>query len=208
VVSRARNGFPHEGVRPALWAVLAALLLALALVGCSRNDWRTKDISGLMPSLKFQLTAESGKQVTAADYEGRVVLLYFGYTRCPDVCPTTLARFKRALDRLGKAGRDVTLLFVTVDPKRDDLQTLRQYTNAFDPRFVGLRGDKESLDSLTKRYRVTYGYGKPDDSGNYEVSHSSAVFAFDREGKARLLFRSTDSLDDVVADLRRLVGKE
>jgi protein SCO1/2 len=183
-----------------------SILVAVLLTGCSDPDWRTKDISGLMPALEFQLTDEHGRSVTAADYRGDVVLLFFGFTHCPDVCPITLAHLKGALAQLGEAADEVTVLFVTVDPRRDDLEALREYTDAFGDQFIGLRGDRDKLDRLTKRYRVTYGYGEPDDSGHYSVSHSSAVFAFDRDGEVRLLIRDSDPMEAVVADLRRLAG--
>lgn len=181
------------------------LLVALVLAGCSEQPWQTKDIAGLMPPLEFRLTSETGQTVTAGDYQGQVVLMFFGFTHCPDICPMTLGRLKGVLNQLGEDAGDVTVLFVTVDPKRDDLAALRQYTDAFGKRFIGLRGDRRALDRLTRRYRVTYGYGEPDASGNYPVSHSSAVFAFDRQGEARLLIRDSDPMDAVVSDLRRLV---
>ncbi|MBA1146825.1 SCO family protein [Ectothiorhodospiraceae bacterium WFHF3C12] len=158
-----------------------------------------------MPSLAFELTSETGEAVTAERYRGQVVLMFFGFTHCPDICPVTLGRLKAVLGQLDDDAEDVTVLFVTVDPKRDDLKALRQYTSAFGEEFVGLRGDRQALDTLTKRYRVTYGYGEPDASGNYSVSHSSAVFAFDRQGDARLLIRDSDPMEAVVADVRRLV---
>lgn len=185
----------------------ALLLTLLLLAGCSEPAWQTKDISELMPPLEFQLTDENGRTVSAADYRGQVTLLFFGYTRCPDVCPTTLARLAAVSKELGEEARDdLRALFVSVDPARDDLKTLRQYTDAFGPQFIGLRGDRPTLDQFTRRYRVTYGYGDKDASGNYDVSHSSAVFAFDRQGQARLLIRESDPTEAVVVDLRRLLA--
>lgn len=189
----------------AKWLLLA--LSTLMLAGCGEQSWQTKDISGIMPALAFRLTDENGRTVSAADFRGKVTLLFFGYTHCPDVCPLTLARLAQVASRLDEEDRqDLRVLFVSVDPARDDPETLRRYTDAFGPAFIGLTGDKAALDELTRRYRVTYGYGDKDAAGDYEVSHSSAVFAFSRQGQAQLLIRDSDSLDAVAADLRQLLG--
>lgn len=189
-----------------LLALGAALVLAIGLAACNDKPWRTKNIAGLMPALEFDLTDQNGRRVTAADYRGKVVLLFFGYSHCPDVCPTTLAKLAGATSRVSPSD-DVRILFVSVDPARDTLQVLRAYTGAFGKGIVGLRGTREALDQLTKRYRVTYGYGEPDASGNYPVSHSSAVFVFDEQGDARLLVRDSDPVDAIVADLDRLIAE-
>ena len=185
---------------------LLLLLVALPLLsGCSEQSWRTKDISGLMPALEFELTDENGRTVSAEQYRGRLTLLFFGFANCPDVCPTTLARLASASSKLPERVQErLRVLFVSVDPARDSPEKLRRYTKAFGPEFIGLTGSKDALDALTRRYRVTYGYGEKDQAGNYQVSHSSAVFAFDREGEARLLIRDSDSIEAVTADLQQL----
>ncbi|HYQ91109.1 MAG TPA: SCO family protein [Candidatus Competibacteraceae bacterium] len=186
---------------------LAMLVMLTVLVGCSDEapPWRTKDITGLMPRLQFALTDEQGKSVSAEDYNGKVTLLYFGYTFCPDVCPMTLGRLASAIKHLDPAAQArVQVLFVSVDPRRDTPTRLRDYTAAFGPEFVGLSGTQEQLQTLTKHYRVTYGYGEPDASGNYAVSHSSAVYVFDPQGKIRLLLRDDDSIKAIAQDLARL----
>lgn len=187
---------------------LLTLLALVGLVGCSDPGWRTKDISELMPPLAFELVNENGKTVSAQAYRGQVTLLFFGFTHCPDVCPTTLAQLAAATNELGEKAQDeLRVLFVSVDPSRDDPKTLRDYTAVFGPEFVGLTGDKAALDALTRRYRVTYGYGDKDAEGNYDVSHSSAVFAFTRDGEAQLLIRGSDPRPAVVDDLRRLLAR-
>jgi protein SCO1/2 len=158
-----------------------------------------------MPDLAFQLTDDSGKAVTAADYKGKVALLYFGYTHCPDVCPLTLAHLHAVLQKLGKPADDVRILFVSVDPARDTPPVLHDYVRAFDARAVGLTGPARDIEALVKRYRASF-TREPDkhDSG-YEVSHSSAIYFFDRAGKARLLATPADTQDQLVHDLRLLV---
>ena len=178
----------------------------LWLVGCSDPSWQTKDISELMPPLEFELVDEEARSVTEADYAGDVTLLFFGFTHCPHICPTTLANLAAISQELGEeAQNDLRVLFVSVDPERDDPATLREYTDAFGPEFTGLTGDEEALQALTRRYRVTYGYGEKDDAGNYDVSHSNAVFAFGRDGDAQLLIREDDPKEAVMADLSRLL---
>jgi protein SCO1/2 len=184
----------------------AALCACLALAACSKGDakWRTDDIDGLVSPLEFTLTDDAGRLVTAQDYRGKTVLLYFGYTSCPDECPTTLSKLALALKNTKDHGAGDVVLFVTVDPRRDTAGRLRAYTRAFGPQFVGLRGTPQELTTLSKRYRITYSYGKPDKTGDYEVMHSTGVFVFDRTGRSRLLVLPNDSTDAITADLDRM----
>ncbi len=187
-----------------LRGVVLALLLGAA--GCAeRPRWRLKDVSGVVAPLELELSDDRGRQVSEADFRGKVVMLFFGYLSCPDVCPATLVRLSEAVRRLGERAGEVRVLFVSVDPRRDTLAALRAYVAAFAPQVVGLRGEEPVLRRLTRRYRVTYGYGEPDEDGFYLVSHSSAVFIFDRQGRARLLATSGDPVEAIAADLRRLV---
>jgi len=186
------------------------LLLVSLLAACGQNEppWGLRNISGLMPSLDFTLTeARDGATVHGKDFRGKVVLLYFGYTHCPDVCPTTLSLLSHAVKALGTSADQVRILFVSVDPARDTLAQLKTYAAAFGPEVVGLRGSADELEAFTKRYRVSYGYGKPDSRGAYEVSHSSAVYVFDRKGEIRLLIGSTDSAPIITGDLQRLLAE-
>ena len=189
---------------------LFLLLSVLTLTACHHGEpWATKDISGLMPRLTFHLTeANRDRPVQATDYRGHILLVYFGYTHCPDVCPLTLGRIKSVLTNLGAQAQQVDVLFVTVDPTRDKLPLLKRYTEFFGPQVWGLRGDQSELRALTKRYRVTYGYDAPDTHGNYNVSHSSAVYVFDREGEPRLIIRPQDSIAAITTDLKRLVAEK
>jgi protein SCO1/2 len=185
----------------------AAALLALGLVSACSGDgtWQTRDISGLVPDLAFALDDDRGRSVSAQDYRGKVKLLFFGFTHCPDVCNTTLAQLAQTLRASGGGEDDVRVLFVTVDPARDSSAIMREYVQAFGPQFVGLRGDAAALDVLVRRYRVAYTLGKPDAQGQYDVNHSSAVFVFDREGRARVLFTGKEAPDAMAQDLRRLI---
>lgn len=183
-------------------------VLTIMLAACTGRDsaYSLKGISGLVPSLQFQLTNQDGQAVTAADYRDDLVLLYFGYTQCPDECPTTLTMLANALHTLGPRASQVRVLFVSVDPRRDTTAVLKRYVSNFGPEFVGLRGDPAELAALSKRYRIAYHYEQPDKYGNYEVDHSSAIFIFDRRGRARLLGQSDNTAQQVASDLRRLLA--
>ncbi|WP_048308421.1 SCO family protein [Halomonas sp. PR-M31] len=187
----------HRGLLP--------VLVSLWLAGCDGRDWRTNDVSEIMPPLDFNLVDENGEQVSEDAFLGKPTLLYFGYTHCPDICPTTLAELASITRQLDEKARDdIQILFVSVDPSRDTPKIMKRYTNAFGPQFVGLTGDKADIDSLTNQYRITYKYDEKDENGNYDVTHSSAVFAFDRQGNAQFVIRDADPRQDVVSDLDRL----
>lgn len=184
-----------------------AVLGTLTLSGCGGGQvqWSTQSIRGVMPDLAFTLTDEHGNAVQASEYRGEYTLLFFGYTHCPDICPATLSVLGAALRQLGDEAQRVTVLFVSVDPKRDGPQALRRYTSSFGPGIVGLTGTRDQLDALTKRYRVTYRYGEADDDGNYPVYHSAAIFAFDPDGRVQLLMNYTDGVPAIAHDLQQLV---
>jgi protein SCO1/2 len=189
--------------------VIALFLFLLA--GCSgdQENWNAKDISGLMPELAYQLTDTSGDTVTAADNAGNIRLMFFGFTSCPDICPTTLQKLSQAVKSLPEPARDdVQIIFVSVDPNRDTPERIRNYVDFFGDGIIGLTGKEENLRQLSKRYRTTFGYDEPDEKGNYNVSHSGAVYVFDRQGDARLLVRPEQSLDGLKADLTSLANEE
>ena len=156
-------------------------------------------------------SADNGETVTADHFKGKVVLLYFGYTFCPDVCPLTLSNLTLVLDKLGDKAKDVRVLFVTVDPNRDTLDVLKQYTDAFAPQVVGLRGDDNAIAALAKRYRVAYSVTPAHDGQPYAVTHSSAIYTFDETGRVRLLISSMSTpkpnIDGTAADIGRLVDQ-
>jgi protein SCO1/2 len=184
------------------------LALGLTLAGAAGGEsWPARDIAGLMPDLAFTLTDGAGRTETAADYAGQVKLLYFGYTHCADICPETVAVLASALQQLGSKADGARVLFVSVDPKRDDAATLKRFAAHFSPNVIGLTGTEDELQALGRRYRVAYSYGKPDAQGDYEVYHSSVVFAFDRQGRVRLLFDRDEGASAIAADLGRLLSE-
>ncbi len=185
---------------------LRAVLLTLLVASCNSEPWQTRDISGLMPSLEFQLSAVNGESLSEADLQGRVVLLLFGYTSCPDICPTNLAQLAALKRRLPASQVEaVQILFVSVDPQRDSPTTLATFAGYFEAEIIAATSTPDRLRALSRRYRTTFSYGEADADGFYEVTHSSGVYVFDQNGAARLLFRPGDSVEQMAADLTRLL---
>ncbi len=192
-------------LREAWRAAALAALLALAACGRAAPSAGT-DITGVMPALEFQLVrANDGAAVSAADYRGKVAILYFGYTHCPDECPTTLANLASVLQRLGPEARDIRVLFVSVDPDRDALPVLKSYVEAFAPEIDGLRGTPDQVARLARRYRVTYQVTPASAGHPYEVMHSASVFFFDPDGRARLVARSVAHTATIAANIQALL---
>ena len=186
---------------------LFVLALGVLVVACGGRDYQTKGIERLLPDLSFRLIGENGRMISQADLEGGPTVMFFGFTHCPDVCPTAMARIAAATEAAGQGlDSDLQVLFVSVDPGRDDPQKLARYTDFFSDRVVGATADVETLRELTKRYRATFGYDEPNEFGDYNVSHSSAMYVFDADGDARALFRPSDSVAAMAADLRRIAG--
>lgn len=201
------NPFPRRRARLAL----IALLSLVSLVACQREpqpEWKLNDVSGHLPDLDFRLTDDNGRPVSGADFRGKVAVMYFGYTHCPDVCPLTLTQLHVVLDRLGAPADRVRILFVSVDPARDTPAVMHAYVNAFDKRAVGLVGSASDVEALAKRYRSAFTREPDRGDGSYEVSHSSAIYIFDGAGKARLLATPSASQDDIVHDLHLLTSME
>ncbi|CAB3753535.1 hypothetical protein LMG29542_02050 [Paraburkholderia humisilvae] len=164
------------------------------------------NVTGHLPDLEFSLTGDDGKPITAGTFKGDTTLVYFGYTHCPDVCPETMARLMQVLGKLGPDAQQVRILFVSVDPARDTPQALHDYVGAFDAQHArGLTGSDGQIEALAQRYRVAYQMEKRDPNGNYDVTHSSAVYIFDAQGHARLLATDQDTPDQIAQDLRRII---
>jgi protein SCO1/2 len=187
---------------------LFAMALGVAVVACGRaTQSDTTDISGVMPALSFSMVrANDGMAVNAADYRGKVTLLYLGYTHCPDECPTTLANLGIALKRLGVSAKDVRVLFVTVDPARDTLPVLKKYVNAFAPQIDGLRGSENQIAVLARRYRVLYAVTPAGPGHDYQVMHADSLFLFDKAGRARFVTMSTQDTAALAARIRSLLS--
>jgi protein SCO1 len=184
--------------------VLGVLVAALAGCGGSGVQFKNVDITGADYGRDFSLIDHTGKPRTLQDFRGKAVVMFFGYTHCPDVCPTTLAELKMVKSQLGPDGERLQVLFVTVDPERDTQAVLAQYVPAFDPSFVGLRGDATATAKVAKDFKVFYQKvpgSKPD---NYSVDHTAGSYVFDPQGRLRLFVRHGNAAN-LVSDLHTLL---
>jgi len=176
------------------------------VLGCDQAPkFRSTDITGVDYGKTLDLTDQNGRPRHLQDFRGKLVVLFFGYTHCPDVCPTTLAETAQALKSLGPDADKVQVLFVTVDPERDTAEVLRQYVSAFDPRFVGLYGDAEATRRTAKEFKIFYEKRPGSTPGGYTMDHSAQTYVLDAEGRLRLLVRADRIADDLPADLRTLL---
>ncbi len=193
------------------WPVAAlSLVLMLLVSGCQRADdaapsasFRGMDITGASYGRDFRLRDPDGRERTLADFRGKAVLLYFGFTQCPDVCPTALSRAVEARRLLGPEGERLQVIFVTLDPERDAATVLRDYTAAFDPTFLGLSGDPQATRESADDFKVYY--RKVPTGGSYTMDHSTLSYAFDPQGRLRLALRHEQNAQDYAHDLRLLL---
>lgn len=188
---------------------LACLLFAACLaVACGQPgpQFKNVDITGADYGKDFHLTDHTGKPRQLADFRGKIVLLFFGYTHCPDVCPVTMSQLAQTLKELGADAERVQVLFVTLDPERDTKELLAQYVPAFNPGFLGLYGDMATTQETAKAFRVFFQKqpGKTPDS--YSVDHTAGTFVFDTQGRLRLFVRYGQEGPDLLADIRTLLG--
>ena len=188
---------------------LCALLLLLA--GCDKLankplSFQNTDLTGLDYAKDFALTDHNGKPRTLADFKGKVVVMFFGFTQCPDVCPTTMAEMAAVMKALGPQADKVQVLFVTVDPERDTQQLLAQYVPAFDPRFLGLYGDAAATAKVAKEFKVFYAKQPGKTPGSYTVDHTAASYVFDQNGKIRLFVRHGKGPEPIVHDIKQLLN--
>jgi protein SCO1/2 len=185
----------------------ALALLVAALAACNSGaTFKSTDITGAEYGRKLDLTDHTGRARHLEDFRGKAVVLFFGYTHCPDVCPTTLAQTAQALKTLGADADKVQVLFVTVDPERDTPQVLAKYVTAFDPRFIGLYGDAEATRRAAKEFKIFYEKGAGGAPGSYSMDHSAQSYVIDPQGRLRLLVRPERIAEDLPADLRTLLA--
>ncbi len=159
------------------------------------------------PAADFTLTDQEGRSVRLSDYRGRVVLLFFGYTHCPDVCPTTLAKLNYVVQELGEAAREVQVIFISVDPERDTPAAMKRYLSHFDPAFVGLTGRPEEIEAVTRAYGVYVEKEEVGSAAGYLVTHSARTYVIDREGRLVLTFAYETEPQDLAADLEQLLRR-
>ncbi len=189
---------------------VVALLLVL-LAGCNRPEpslpanaidisWRFEQTGA-----DFRLNDATGKARSLADFRGKVVVLFFGYTHCPDVCPTTLASLARVMRTLGPAAHDVQVLFVTLDPERDTPDVLGQYVPAFDPSFLGLYGSPQATAEAARVFAVSY-EKHAEKGGDYTLDHSVGTYLIGRDGRVVLMSPYDQKSELLVQDIKLLLG--
>jgi protein SCO1/2 len=186
---------------PRFWSIITFSLLLAACDGGPR--FKSTDITGVDYGKTLELTDHTGRPRTLQDFRGKAVVLFFGFTHCPDVCPTTLADVSGAIKSLGEAGDKVQVLFVTVDPERDTREALGKYVTAFDPRFLGLYGDAAATRRTAQEFKIYYEKRKTGDT--YSVDHSGQSYVIDPQGRLRLLVRPDRIGADLADDLRTLL---
>ncbi len=193
-----------------LYQTIALLAVALLLAACTKTEapaqkFSLRDITGAPWGKDFHLTDHNGQPRTLADFKGKAVVLFFGYANCPDMCPMTMHRLSQAMERLGTDAERVQVLLVTVDPKRDTPEILKQYVPAFYPTFLGLYGDEQTTEQTAKEFKVFFQKQKPDANGFYTVDHMGPAYIFDPQGRLRLFVSDEHSPDAIAEDLRTLL---
>jgi len=191
-----------------IFACLLTVFLFLGMSGCnqqtSAKKFHSTDITGVEFGQDFQLTDHTGRVRTLADFRGKAVVMFFGYTHCPDVCPTTMSDLAQALNLLGKDADKVQVLFVTVDPARDTQALLASYVPAFNPGFLGLYGDEAATAKVAKDFRIFYQKHQGKNTQRYDVDHTAGTYVFDQSGKLRLFISYGQGAEIIAHDLRAL----
>lgn len=187
------------------WLVLMLMwVLSACSTGSNSSSFVGTDITGAEFGKPLSLTDHTGKLRNMADFTGKVVVLFFGYTHCPDVCPTTMSDLKQTMKLLGDKSDQVQVLFVTVDPERDTQEVLAQFVPHFDKRFIGLRGSLQEVAENMGSYKIFASKVKVD-GGNYTVDHSAGLYVFDQTGKARIYMNYGQKPADIAHDIQLLL---
>jgi len=184
-------------------------MLAALAGGCERANkapqFALTDVTGATFARELNLLDHNGKSRTLADFRGKVVTVFFGFTHCLDACPTTLSEMAQVVRELGPEGEQMQVLFVTVDPERDTQQVLGQYVPSFHPAFLGLYGDLDATARVAREFKVFY-QKQPLESGGYSVDHSAGTYIFDREGRLRLFAQYGQGAKTMLHDIRLLLA--
>jgi len=189
----------------------AAALLALAAAGCTpagpgAASFKGIDITGAEYARTLALPDQDGKPRNLAEFKGKVVVVFFGYTQCPDVCPSTMAELSQVKKALGAQGDKVQGIFVSIDPARDTPEILKSYVTSFDPSFVALRGTPEQTAATAKEFKVIYAKVPGTTEGSYTMDHTAGSYVFDTQGRLRLFVRYGSGAENLTADIKTLLG--
>lgn len=189
---------------------LVFLLLSAFLVACSppAPTFKSMDITGVEWGGDFTLTAHTGKTIKASDFSGKVVVMFFGYTNCPDICAPTLVKLDQVMKRLGEDAKNVQVLFVTVDPEHDTVKQLAGFIPPFNPSFIGLTGTDKEIAAMASEYKVAYGKNSQSKPGQILVDHATGILVKDKKGKLRLLVKNSVTVEDLEHDVRVLLKEK
>lgn len=190
---------------PRFWSTIICSLGLLAGCDSGAPSFKGTDITGADYGRVLELVDHHGKPRRLEDWRGKAVVLFFGFTHCPDVCPTTLADMAQVMRELGPLADRVQVLFVTVDPARDTQAALAKYVPAFDARFVGLRGSEEATRAVAKEFKIYFEKRPGRTPGEYSVDHSAQSYVIDPQGRLRLFVRHERIAQDLAPDLRVLL---
>jgi protein SCO1 len=198
---------PQSSRRPPFIYGIIGLVMAVVILGTGGFVWLSRGGTASLVGGPFTLEDGSGKQVADRDFRGKYMLVYFGYTFCPDVCPTTLNEVADALDHLGSKAEQLQPIFITVDPKRDTPAVIRQYVAAFTPRLIGLTGSDEQIAKVAQEYRVYYAEHRTGPGPNdYTMDHSSVLYLMGPDGRFIAPIRADEDGPQMAADLGRLMS--
>ena len=188
-------------------AIVAVIAAAMLLAACSPEapTFKGADITGASFGRELALADHHGKARTLADFRGKAVVIFFGFTQCPDVCPTALSALAEAMRRLGPDAARVQVLFVTIDPERDTADLLSRYVPAFHPSFLGLRGDAEATARVAKEFKVLYQKVPGQTPDTYTMDHSAGLYLFDPQGRLRVFESHGQGAEAIAHDLAQLL---
>ncbi|MBI1834858.1 MAG: SCO family protein [Burkholderiales bacterium] len=191
-----------------MWrTALAVMCVSLVLTACQKEapQFKNTDITGASFARELSLTDQLGTARTLTDFKGKAVVIFFGYTQCPDVCPTTMVEMANAMKALGKDAERVQVLFVTIDPERDTQALLAAYVPNFDPHFLALRGDAAQTAKVAQEFKVVYQKVAGKSPDNYTMDHTAASYIFDPQGRVRLFVQYGKKADEIAHDVRLLL---
>jgi protein SCO1/2 len=188
---------------------LLMLLLMCGLAACKpageTGKFVATDISGADFAQRLSLMDHTGKQRTLTDFKGKAIALFFGYTHCPDVCPTTMVDLKQTIKLLGPRADELQVLFVTLDPERDTQEVLSKFVPSFDSRFIGLRGSVEEIEATAKVFKIFASKVKSEGRSGYTIDHSAGIYVFDKTGKIRLYVDYGEKPADMANDIKQIL---
>lgn len=186
-------------------AIAAATTTVLAGCGPKQVSFIGSDISGTKLGQGMTMVDDSGQPRTLADYKGKVVVVFFGFTQCPDVCPTAMAELAQTMELLGKDAEQVQVLMISVDPERDTPPVLSEYVKAFNPAFVGLTGTPEQLSKTAKSFKAYYAKSPGATPDQYSMDHASSFYIIDKDNEARVLVSGNAPAKDIASDIQQLI---